>query len=93
MVLCRACNGSEGRVLSWIKRSGAKNVKAWVNNLVWYWDRDWSMNPCYPTHRTELEKEIAKLRKAKKKVKRPKTKARYQAKIDRLLKQLRKETK
>ena len=93
MVLCRACNGSEGRVLAWIKRSGADDVEKWIHNLSWYWKQDWSGNRIYPAHKNYIEKEIAKLRKQKKKVKLQKTKAKYEAKIQRLQRQLKKEEK
>jgi hypothetical protein len=78
MVLCRACNSAEGRVLHWIKRSNAKDVEQWIKNLAWYWQQDWTDNPLYPTHKSYIEKEIAKLRKQKKKVKLHKTKRRGQ---------------
>jgi hypothetical protein len=93
MVLCRACNGSEGRVLAWIKRSGADDVVQWIANLSWYWQKDWTDNHIYPAHKNHIEKEIAKLRKQKKKVKLNKTKRRYEEKIQRLQKQLIKEEK
>lgn len=91
MVLCRACNGSEGRVLAWIKRSGADDVEKWIHNLSWYWKQDWSDNEIYPAHKNYIEKEISKLRKQKKKVKLQKTKRRYEERIQRLKKQLKKE--
>lgn len=90
MVLCRNCNSIEGRILHWAKRTGSP-IEAWLTNLMWYWNQDWTDNPVYPTHKTYIEKEIAKLRKIKKKVKLHKTKAKYEAKIQRLLKQLKKE--
>ena len=91
MVLCRACNSAEGRVLHWMKRAGGSDIIKWATNLAWYWSQDWTDNKLYPTHKTYIEKEIAKLRKIKKKVKLHKTKAKYEAKIQRLLKQLKKE--
>lgn len=95
MVLCRPCNSAEGRILHWIKRSGADvdKVEEWIHNLSWYWKQDWSDNRIYPSHKNYIEKEIAKLRKQKKKVKLNKTKKRYQDKIDRLQRQLNKEVK
>jgi len=91
MVLCRACNSAEGKVLHWVKRSGTKCTHTWIKNLVWYWSKDWTDNPLYPTHLNYIEKEIKKLRKIKKKVKKQSTKAKYEAKIQRLQKQLKKE--
>lgn len=90
MALCRNCNSIEGRVLHWVNRTGADTTE-WLTNLMWYWQQDWTDNPCYPSHKNYIEKEIAKLRKQKKKVKLNKTKQKYEAKIQRLQKQLRKE--
>lgn len=90
MALCRNCNSIEGRVLHWVKRTQGDSTQ-WLRNLMEYWAKDWTDNPVYPTHKNYIEKEIAKLRKQKKKVKLNKTKKRYQERIDRLQKQLRKE--
>ena len=92
MALCRNCNSIEGRVLHWAKRTGS-DTSQWLTNLMTYWAKDWTDNPLYPTHKTYIEKEIAKLRKIKKKVKLHKTKQKYQDRIERLQKQLIKETK
>lgn len=85
MVLCRNCNSIEGRVNHWVTRTGA-DVEQWLTNLMLYWKKDFSHNPVYPSHQTEIDKEIVKLKRQKRKVKRARTKAKYQAKIDRLTK-------
>jgi len=90
MALCRNCNSIEGRVLHWVSRTGVQ-ASTWLTNLMVYWSKDWTDNPLYPTHKNYIEKEIAKLRKLKKKVKLNKTKQKYQVKIERLQKQLLKE--
>jgi len=87
MVLCRNCNGVEGRVNHWVRRTGV-DPQMWLNNLMQYWNQDWSHNPQYPTHRNEVEKEISRLRKRMRRLKRAKTKAKYQAQINRLQRQL-----
>ena len=86
-VLCRNCNSIEGRVKHWASRVQC-DAQQWLNNLMWYWNQDYTNNPVYPSHQTEIEKEISRLRKVMKKRKRAKTKAKYQAQINRLLKQV-----
>ena len=88
MVLCRQCNSVEGRVLHWAKRVKTDPCK-WLTNLMDYWGRDFTHNPEYPTYKNETEKEIQKLRKKMKRVKKQKTKAKYHGQIDRLTRGLR----
>lgn len=89
-VLCRNCNSVEGRVLAWLRRTKTEH-SVWLNNLLVYWEEDYSGNPLHPTHKHELEVEISRLRKRMKKVKRAKTKQKYRDKINRLKKLLKKE--
>ena len=88
MVLCRNCNGIEGRTLAWMKRTKTTPLK-WLENLIWYWNQDFTSNPEYPSHKNADEKEIQKLRKKMKRVKKQSTKAKYQGMINRLTKGLR----
>lgn len=82
-VLCRTCNGAEGRVLSWAKRVPC-NPLLFLSNLAKYWQDDYTRNPFHPMHLTETEKEIKKLRKRMNKVKRSRTKQKYKDKINAL---------
>jgi hypothetical protein len=87
-VLHRQCNQVEGRVISWVKRSGCgtdpSSVRVFIENILAYWDLDFSQNPLHPNHRTESEKEILKLKRRMKKLKTQKAKQRYKQKIEEL---------
>lgn len=61
-VLHRSCNQTEGRILSWIKRSRATDYLEFLHNLVRYWEEDYSDMPEHPSHRNEYEKEMSKLK-------------------------------
>lgn len=90
MVLCRHCNSTEGRVLHRISRVSCDKVE-WLQNLLWYYNQDWTDNPIYPTHKCYIEKQILDLKRKRKRVKKQSTKDNYTRKIDRLKKQLRQE--
>ena len=83
-VLCRACNAAEGKVLSWAKRSGAEDPAAFIENLLQYWDTDYSNNPVHPTHLTSEERLLKFYRRRLRQVKRSRTKQRYKDKISEL---------
>lgn len=83
-VLHRSCNQSEGRIKSWIKRSRATDSLLFLRNLLLYWESDYSENPIHPTHLSENQKEIQRLKKRMKKVKTEKTKQRYRDRIKEL---------
>jgi len=85
MVLHRQCNQVEGRVLSWITRTG-KGVHPveFLQNLLKYWDQDYSKNPLHPTHRTEQQKEILKCKKRIRTLKTEKAKQKYRDRIRQL---------
>lgn len=61
-VLCRNCNQIEGRVLSWVKKAYT-TPQEFLRNLAQYWDEDYSRNPYHPNHRSDIEKQISKLRR------------------------------
>lgn len=85
MVLHRQCNHVEGRVLDWIKRVGnGVNPVEFLENLLSYWEQDFSKNPLHPNHLTENEKEIKKLRKRMRTVKKQQTKQKYRDRIKEL---------
>jgi len=83
-VLCRACNSAEGKVLSWAKRSGAEDPAAYIENLLAYWDTDYSDNPVHPAHLTDEEKLLRFYKRRLRQVKRTRTKQRYRDKISEL---------
>ena len=87
-VLHRSCNQAEGRILSWIKRSRGKDHRAFVKNLVQYWDNHYDDAPIHPNHRTDLEKEIDKLYKRMKKLKTERGKQKYLDRIRELKEQV-----
>jgi len=84
-VLCRLCNSLEGKIENWIKRYGrGVQRELFLFNLIKYWEEDYSKNLIHPKHRTEEEKEIAKLSKRLKAAKKESTKLRLRAEIQRL---------
>lgn len=83
-VLCRACNSAEGKVLSWAKRSGAMDPVVFIENLIQYWDTDYSYNPVHPSHLTPEERLLKFYRRRLRQVKRSRTKQRYRDKITEL---------
>jgi hypothetical protein len=83
MVLHKNCNSIEGRILHWAKRSGVR-PDTFLRRLAEYWDQDFTCNRTHPTHKTEDQKEILRLKRIMKKVKKPETKARYAERIKEL---------
>ena len=68
-VLCRTCNGGEGKVKNSAVRYGQGNANylKWLENLTKYL-RHHTDNPgklVYPSHKTEDEKRLAKNKKAR----------------------------
>ena len=86
-VLHKSCNSAEGRIVSWAKRSRAKDPYFFLKNLYDLHRKDYSSNPIHPTHLTDNEKEIKKLRKRQRKLKTQKGRDRLQVRIDALVKQ------
>lgn len=83
-VLHRSCNQVEGRVLSWIKRSRSQDAVLFVQNMLQYWEQDYSLNPIHPTHLSEKQKQIQKLKRKRMKVKTERAKQRYTDQIRKL---------
>lgn len=69
-VLCRNCNGMEGKVKTAAIRAAKKDgMLEWLENLAKYW-RHHHENPSkyvYPTHKTEDEKRLERNKKARQK--------------------------
>lgn len=61
-VLCRNCNQIEGRVLQWVKKSYT-SPEEFLANLARYWEDDYTTNPHHPNHKSDVEKQIMKLRR------------------------------
>jgi len=61
--LHKSCNSAEGRIVSWAKRSRAKDPFFFLKNLYDLHRRDYSGMPIHPTFLTPQEKQIKKLRK------------------------------
>lgn len=84
-VLHRNCNQIEGRVKSWCKRNGkGVDFRTVLRNILLYWDKDYSGNPVHPTHKTEKEKEISRLKKRMSKLKTDSAKKKYKERIKEL---------
>ena len=84
-VLHRQCNHAEGRIKDWIKRTGKETVPFdFLLRLAGYINQDYSKNPIHPTHKTEQEKEILRLKRLRSKVKKPETKQKYTDRIKEL---------
>ena len=88
---CRAalhknCNGLEGRVKHWASRSGI-SPDEFLKSILRYWKQDYSGNAIHPDHKTEVEKEIAKLKKKIRGLKRESSKQKYLDKIAELEKE------
>ena len=77
-VLHRQCNHAEGRIVSWIRRTGKHNEPVdFLERLTKYWKADHTDKPIHPTHRTEQEKEIGILKRKMKRLKTAKARQRY----------------
>lgn len=87
-VLHRSCNQAEGRILSWAKRSRSKDPKAFVNNLVSYWDVEYGARPDHPQHLSQAERELAQLKRKLKRLKSPAAIKRTKANITRVQKEI-----
>jgi len=86
-VLCRNCNQIEGRVLAWIKKCYTDPIN-FLHNLSTYWLDDYTRNPFHPSHKTDTEKEISRLRKRMKRLKTDRGKQKYRDKINKLKEQV-----
>lgn len=67
-VLCRNCNGIEGRVFNRANTAKRKlTALEWIENLLTYWklNRVPRFNLLYPTFKTEDEKRLARNAKAR----------------------------
>lgn len=74
-VLCRNCNGIEGKVKRLaIRCSNGKTYKNWIIRLANYYhqNREPQTNYIHPTHLTETEKRLKRNKKARAKYKRDK---------------------
>lgn len=79
-VLHRNCNQIEGRVRAWLKRCGVDPLE-FLQNLVDFWQRDFTGFALHPNHRTEQELEIRKLKRRMKHLKTERAKQRYRDRI------------
>jgi hypothetical protein len=79
-VLHRNCNGLEGRILSFARRSGVPPAE-FLKSLLQYWRNDYSGNPLHPNHLNDDQKKLKLYRKRMKTAKRESTKAKYRALI------------
>lgn len=50
MVLHRACNTAEGKILHWIRRSRGTDKVDFLHSLINYWQQDYTGNPEHPSH-------------------------------------------
>ena len=82
-VLCRNCNQIEGRVLNWIKKAYC-TPEVFLTSLASYWQDDYSRNAFHPNHRSDIEKQITKLRRRMKKLKTERKRQEYRDKINAL---------
>ena len=65
-VLCRGCNGAEGKVKNSVQRWGkAKDVVKYLKRLLAYYETP-STSYIYPSHKTDDEKRLARNAKARK---------------------------
>ena len=86
MVLHRNCNQIEGRVKQWSKRNGkGAHPKTILSRILLYWGMDFTKNPIHPSHKTENEREVLKLKRRMKTLKTQAAKDRYAEKIKELL--------
>lgn len=75
-VLCISCNGCEGRIMKRAKIAAGKgnNAILWLKRMIAYlekhetpqWGTETRRGLIHPTHKTENEKRLARLAKAKK---------------------------
>lgn len=55
-VLHRSCNMVEGKILSYCKRSKSDDPVDFLQNLIRYWQTDFSSEPEHPGHQNEIIK-------------------------------------
>lgn len=85
-VLHRQCNQVEGRVLSWTSRTGQQVTPyQFLRNMLTYWEQEYEDNPIHPTHKSEIEHEILKLKRKEKKLKSKAGKAKVRQQINEIL--------
>lgn len=82
-VLHRNCNQVEGRIRTWAKRAYG-DATEFLEAMVEHWRKDYSHYAVHPNHRTEKEREIAKLKKRMKHLKTERARQRYRDKIRKL---------
>ena len=76
-VLHRQCNQVEGRVRSWCTRTGTGvRFEDILKGILEHIQKDHTMNPLHPSHMTEQEREIKRLRKHQKRLKTPQARER-----------------
>lgn len=64
-LLCRGCNGAEGKVKNSIQRWGkTKDIVVFLERLLEYYKEE-ATSYIYPSHKTEQEKRLAKNKKAR----------------------------
>jgi len=84
-VLHRSCNSSEGRILAFAhKRCQADDPMTFIQNLVKYWQEDFTHQPIHPSHLLDEEKERRQLKKKLKTYKTEKKKLEVKARIKEL---------
>lgn len=68
-VLCRNCNGMEGKIFNLARRAKNKSTETeWISRLLEYWKRHATPKHggiLHPTHKTEAEKRLARNKKAR----------------------------
>lgn len=80
MVLHTGCNQVEGQILQRASRTGAPPDR-FLQNLLDYWEEDFTGNPLHPRGTRAQRSEITKLRYQLKRAKRKQTKDRLREKI------------
>ncbi len=67
-VLCRNCNGIEGKISNLANRAKRKHTREWfLQRLIQYWDKHSvaQTDLVYPTHKTDDEKRLRANKKAR----------------------------
>lgn len=82
-VLCRNCNQIEGRVLAWIKKAYCV-PETFLKNLAAYWDDDYRSNVYHPNHKSDIEKQVSKLKRRMRTLKTERKRQEYKDKIQEL---------
>lgn len=86
MVLDRQANALEGKIINALSRfiRNPDDFAGVLERLVEYWEGDYTANPLHPKYLIQEEKELRRLKKLKKSVKKDETKAQYTDKIQKL---------